>query len=118
MDLQHPDSEPQTADEVDRMMNEGGPDPEAVASEHTDHRSRLDRLKTFAREHPRLAIIGAAGIGMLAGLEVAAGVLIGAGVAAFVKLPDRAPPMEAVRDRARAFVERLRNAAPKHDDEH
>lgn len=116
MDTEHikADHKDPVAAQVDRMTNEGGPDPTVPA----DTRSRLDRMMTYAREHPRLAVLGAAGIGLFGGIELAAAVLVGAGVAALVKLPDRAPPMEAVRDRARSFIERVRHVTTKADSEH
>src|ERR1041385_9227944 len=111
---EHIDTNPQS--EVDRMTNEGGPDVgQPVAPEP---RSRLDRLMTYAREHPRAMVISAAGIGLFGGIEIAAAVLLGAGVAALVKLPDRAPPMEGVRDRARSFVDRVRDVVQRAGSEH
>jgi len=99
------------------MTNEGGPDtnPSAIPAET---RSRLERFMSFAREHPRTMVIGAAGIGLFGGLEIAAAMLVGAGVAALVKLPDRAPPMAAVRDRARSMAERVRNVVQRPGSEH
>ena len=111
-DQQHPDPKEPIAEGIDRMTNEGGPDISV------DTRSRLDHLMTYARAHPRLSVLGVAGLGLFGGLEVAAAVLLGAGIAAIVKLPDRAPPMEGVRDRARSVVERVRNAVSRPDGEH
>jgi hypothetical protein len=111
-DQQHPNTNETLAEEVDRMTNEGGPDISV------DTRSRFDRLMTYAREHPRLSVLGVAGLGLFGGLEVAAAVLLGAGIAAVVKLPDRAPPIEGVRDRARQMFERARNAVTRPDGEH
>lgn len=108
----HSDVNEQTASDVDRMTNEGGPDISVETS------SRLDRLMTYARAHPRLSVLGVAGLGLFGGLEVAAAVLLGAGVAALVKLPDRAPPMDGVRARARSFIDRARNAVSGPDGEH
>src|SRR5947208_9728998 len=54
--------------------------------ENQDDMGALDKLIAFAREHPKLSVVGAAGIGLLGGAEVAAGVLIGAGGAALLHL--------------------------------
>jgi hypothetical protein len=40
----------------------------------------------FARRHPALTLIGAAGVGLFGGIEMAAGILVGAGVAAMLRL--------------------------------
>jgi hypothetical protein len=103
--------------DVDRMTNEGGPDFEARPSGNDEH-SRFERMMTFARRHPGATVIGAAGIGLFGGLEIAAAVLIGAGVAALVRLPDRAPRTTDVRDRARSFVERVRDVVTRTGTEH
>ena len=39
----------------------------------------------LARAHPVLTVLGAAGLGLLGGVELAAGVLIGAGVLAAIR---------------------------------
>ena len=70
------------------------------------------RLRAFARKHPIVSVVGAAGIALLGGVEVAAGVLAGAGLATILQrrssehvsreghhLPD------VIRDRARAVVD-------------
>lgn len=70
----------------------------------------------FARRHPALALIGAAGVGLIGGLELVAGVVIGAGVSALVRAHDgRAVATEAreVRERARALVGRLPHEVTK-----
>ncbi len=116
MDTDHidptPPSHPDVADQVDRMTNEGGPDTSQ------DTRSRFDRFMQYSRAHPRTMVIGAAALGLFGGIEIAAAMLLGAGVAALVKLPDRAPPMAGVRGRARSFVERVRNTVTKVGNEH
>ena len=70
-------------------------------------KTRLDRVFQVAREHPALTAIGAAGIGLFGGLELAAGVLIGAGVAALFYRD----PAHGVRERARAVVDAIRGKA-------
>ena len=74
-----------------------------------------ERALDFARAHPGVAIAAAAGVGLFGGLEVAAGVMFGAGIAALVgvrsgeeaakKLRERA---RDVRERARGIVDRVR----------
>lgn len=75
----------------------------------TSEEPRRGRLRNFARRHPALAVIGAAGLGLFGGLELAAGMLAGAGIAMFVarQREPREPTqaMRAVRDRARAVVD-------------
>ena len=63
-------------------------------------------LMRFAREHPALSVLAAAGIGLFGGVEVAAGMLIGAGVVAAL----RGTGGTKLRERARAFLDR----APPH----
>jgi len=106
----------QDAPDVDRMTNEGGPDFQPAGD--SDVRSRFQRMMTFARRHPGATVIGAAGIGLFGGFEIAAAVLICAGVAALVRLPDRAPRTTDVRDRALSFVERVRNVVTRTGSEH
>lgn len=45
---------------------------------------RLGKLLNFPRRHPALSVIGVAGAGLIAGPELALGVVLGAGVAALV----------------------------------
>ncbi len=45
----------------------------------------------FGRRHPGLAIAGVAAAGLFGGIEVAAGVLVGAGVAALLRRPSERP---------------------------
>jgi hypothetical protein len=69
------------------------------------------RLRSFARRHPALTVIGAAGLGLLAGPELAAGILAGAGIGMLLRRQGgreaREPTqtMRAVRERARAVVD-------------
>lgn len=78
------------------------------AMENQDDMGPLDKLVAFAREHPKLSVIGAAGIGLLGGAEIAAGVLIGAGVAALLHLELGGHSARGVRERARAVVDAMR----------
>src|SRR5690349_17260512 len=52
------------------------------------------RVLAFARRHPALTVVGVLGVGLIGGFEVAAGVLLGAGVTALV----RAKPREAQKE--------------------
>jgi hypothetical protein len=62
------------------------------------------KLKSFARRHPGLSVLGLAGIGLLGGVELAAGMLVGAGILALMQ---RSPKeSQAVRDRARELLDR------------
>lgn len=64
----------------------------------------------FARRHPALTVIGTAGAGLLGGLELAAGVVIGAGVAALVRATDGHAPVAKPHeegDGARTLMQRL-----------
>jgi ElaB/YqjD/DUF883 family membrane-anchored ribosome-binding protein len=70
--------------------------------------SALDRMWQFARRHPALSILGAAGLGLLGGVEVAGGMLIGAGVmlALRSKTGETGEHAHAVRHRARSILAR------------
>lgn len=43
------------------------------------------RLMQFGRKHPVLTVAGLAGVGLVGGIEMAAGVLVGAGVTALIR---------------------------------
>lgn len=45
---------------------------------------RLGNLMTFARHHPVVSVLGAAGLGLIGGPEVAFGVVLGAGIAVLI----------------------------------
>jgi hypothetical protein len=64
----------QTTTEVPRASTEDGASGRALA---------------FARRHPALTVIGVAGAGLIGGVQLMAGVLIGAGIAAYVRAGDR-----------------------------
>ena len=71
--------------------------------------SALERMWRFARRHPALSILGTAGLGLIGGLELAGGVLIGAGVAAALRGRSgegAAEPVRDVRERARSILSR------------
>lgn len=91
------------------------PDETERAPEDHEHAG----LWKAARAHPALSVLGAAGLGLLGGFELAAGVLIGAGVIAALRhtpngslrerakqILDRAP--HDLRERARALVQAAR----------
>jgi hypothetical protein len=98
--------------------------------EETTHKSSRastsGRVTSFARRHPGLTVLGAAAVSLLGGMEVAAGVLIGAGVLALVgsRSEPEAPRSEArerelvppdLRARARAIVQAARGELqPRH----
>jgi hypothetical protein len=90
----------------------------AESSAATAHDGHPSRALAFARRHPALTLIGAAGAGLMGGLELAAGVLIGAGVAALVRARDgRATETEteahAERQRAGRMMEQVEQMAPE-----
>ena len=73
--------------------------------------SALDRLWRFARAHPLASILGVAGFGLFGGIELAGGVLIGAGIAAALRgrpgdLQRAEETARTVRHRARSFLAR------------
>jgi ElaB/YqjD/DUF883 family membrane-anchored ribosome-binding protein len=45
---------------------------------------RLGSLMTFVRHHPVVSVLGAAGVGLLGGPELAFGVVLGAGIAVLI----------------------------------
>jgi hypothetical protein len=65
--------------------SEPAPEPPPREARDDDRESSLVR---FGRRHPTLTVIGLAGAGLLGGLEVAAGVLLGAGVAMLIRRAD------------------------------
>ena len=70
----------------------------------------------FARRHPALTLIGTAGAGLVGGLELAAGVVIGAGIAALIRPQDGHAAVAGApeaRDRTRALMGRLRPEVKK-----
>jgi hypothetical protein len=104
-----------------RRMNEQhtdrNPDTQETPTKAIDHRSPLDRAVQYARAHPKLSVLGAAGLGLFGGLEVAVAMLVGAGIAAFVHAGigeverAQAPAERAqskVKERARAVVQAVR----------
>jgi hypothetical protein len=98
------------------------------ASQFVSHEP--SRLTTFARNHPVLTVIGAGGIGLLGGAELAAGILLGAAINSLVRrqsshanspdtkplratshaILDRVP--HVVRERARAVFDAARGRQP------
>jgi hypothetical protein len=90
---------------------------EAKPPEEKPQASAVDEipqgLMAFARRHPLAAVLGAAGIGLFGGVEIAAAMLVGAGVAAIVR-GQSAPQAHVVREKAREVVARkpeLKNRA-------
>jgi hypothetical protein len=82
--------------------------PQASAIDEIPH-----GLMAFARRHPVATVLGAAGIGLFGGIEIAAAMLVGAGVAAIVR-GQSAPHAHVVREKARGVLARrpeLKNRA-------
>jgi hypothetical protein len=63
-------------------------------------------VMAFARRHPVATVLGVAGVGLFGGFEIAAAVLVGAGVAAIVARGQAAPQAHVVRERARGILAR------------
>src|SRR5690242_4130014 len=78
---------------------------ETTQQPETSHRD--GRLVRFGRKHPGLTIAGVAAAGLFGGIEVAAGVLVGAGVAALLRRPSESPaqPEPSVRPETSAQPE-------------
>jgi hypothetical protein len=51
---------------------------------HAPGPPRLGHLMTFVRHHPVVSVLGAAGVGLIGGPEVAFGVVLGAGIAVLI----------------------------------
>lgn len=68
----------------------------------------VEEALSYAREHPALSILGVAGVSLLGGLELAAGLLLGAGVSTLLFQKNRHKPHapQAVGDRARRLLDR------------
>jgi len=80
----------------------------AEASAPATHDGHPSRALAFARRHPALTVIGVAGAGLIGGLELAAGVVIGAGIAALVRGRRGAEPSaHAERERASRMMEQM-----------
>jgi len=62
---------------------------------HAPGPPRLGNLMTFVRHHPVASVLGAAGVGLIGGPEVAFGVVLGAGVAVLI---DRRTTGRSVRE--------------------
>jgi hypothetical protein len=71
--------------------------------------ARPGRALAFASEHPLLAVLGVAGLGLLGGAELAVGVLIGAGAAAALRAGPRRASRHGhgERGRARTILDRV-----------
>lgn len=71
-------------------------------------------VMAFARRHPLATVLGVAGFGLFGGFEIAAAIMVGAGVAAIVTRGDLAGDTQVVREKARGILARrpeLRNRA-------
>ena len=68
------------------------------------------RLRHVAQEHPIVTVLGLGGLGLIGGIELAAGMLIGAGVAAALRIrrgAENEPTAHSVREKRRAIVDRM-----------
>lgn len=83
---------------------------EQAAPETTsiDERKQPSGALEYARRHPAMTAIGAAAIGLLGGVELAAGVLIGAGVMAVARARDQ----KSIEEEAHDLKERGRKIMP------
>jgi hypothetical protein len=70
-------------------MQRTNPMDKTIQQPETSHRE--GRISRFTRRHPGLTIAGLAVAGLAGGVELAAGVVLGAGVAALVRRPREAP---------------------------
>jgi len=71
-------------------------------------------MMAFARRHPLATVLGVAGVGLFGGFEIAAAIMVGAGVAAIVSRGDLVGDTHVVRDKARGLLARrpeLKNRA-------
>ncbi|NVB82485.1 MAG: hypothetical protein HOV81_29165 [Kofleriaceae bacterium] len=80
-------------------------------TQSTDEQQRPSAFD-YARRHPALTAIGAAAVGLLGGVEVAAGVLIGAGVMALTRARDG----RQIQDEAKEMKERGRQVMSRMPD--
>jgi hypothetical protein len=98
----------ETAESKPQEAAAGQPGAEGKAEE--EHHRMRDAVD-FARRHPLLTLAGAAGASLVGGFELAAGFLVGAGVARFLRpQPDGQRLREKAREqrgRARAALGRL-----------
>ncbi len=103
---EHPGAAEATTDSKKKMQS--APEVEHAA------RGGLSRVTRFAREHPAVSVLGAAGIALFGGIDIALGVLVGAAVAAFAHVEkrdrsqaadDAAAQARGVRDRARSLFD-------------
>jgi hypothetical protein len=112
MDMQTP-----TDGKADRAPGATSRDERAPSAEDSSgrRRSRLGRVARFAREHPGLSVIGVAGLGLFGGVELAFGVLIGAGVLALVE-PGDSSRRHGLGARARAIAHAARERLEREGD--
>ncbi|HWU89255.1 MAG TPA: hypothetical protein VN253_18440 [Kofleriaceae bacterium] len=86
------------------------PPPEPAAATVETGLARTNAALAFARRHPAWTVLGIAGAGLIGGIELAAGVVIGAGVAAMLRARGEpatvAEPHEA-GERAHTLMQRL-----------
>jgi hypothetical protein len=75
---------------------------------------QVTREPGFARRHPMITVLGAAGLGLFGGFELAAGVLIGAGVLAALRVRDGhalgrelGAEMHQTGEKARGLIDRM-----------
>jgi hypothetical protein len=69
---------------------------------------RESKLAHFGRRHRALTVAGVAAVGLFGGVELAAGVLIGAGVAALLRRPSEASAVSESSAQTHARMHELR----------
>ena len=80
--------------------------PRGEIAEH----QRGGRLRHVAQDHPIVTVLGLGGLGLIGGVEMAAGMLIGAGVAAALRIrrsAENEPAAHSVREKRRGIVDRM-----------
>lgn len=80
------------------------------ANQNTSSSQSVSKLRTFAREHPGLTAVGLGCIGLVAGPELAGGILIGAGVTALLRRErhrEAAHEHHTLREKSRAFAQHV-----------
>ena len=70
---------------------------------------RVRKLLSFARRHPALSVVGAAGAGLIAGPEIALGMVLGAGVAMLIERGTGRRVDEEAVEAARSVRQRARH---------
>jgi hypothetical protein len=100
-------------DENNNQRPEDRPDQlQNPPSEQPPRRAFSHRLRSLAKDHPLTLLAGAAAVGVLAGVEVAAGALMGIGAVALLATDAGRDLREKVRARGRGLLRRRPAQAP------